>query len=106
MRRVEHDERLEAEVISNCRRWLNDFKMGYMEVAGQRRAKGSGSTLGFPDAVVYSKGRVYVVEFKRPHGGVLSEDQRIAIEARKREGVETWVISNEQEFVDMICGRG
>jgi hypothetical protein len=99
------DERLEAEVVKNCKAFLNDYSLGYMEVAGQRNAKGSGSTLGFPDAVVYSKGRVFIVEFKRPNGGRLSEDQRIAIAAREEEGIETWVISNEQEFVRMITSR-
>ena len=96
------DERLESEVVANCKRWLNDFHMGYMEVAGQRKAKGSGSTLGFPDAVVYSKGRVFIVEFKRPSGGRLSNDQRIAIAAREAEGIKTHVICNEQEFVTML----
>ena len=103
--RRQYDERLESEVVANCKRWLNDFKMGYMEVAGQRRAKGSGTTLGFPDAIVYSKGRVFVCEFKRPHGGVLSAAQRIAIEARKAEGVDTHVITTEQDFVDLISHR-
>jgi hypothetical protein len=102
---VSHDERLESEIIANCKRWLNDFQMGYMEVAGQRKAKGSGTTLGFPDAVVYSKGKVFIVEFKRPHGGVLSAAQVIAIAARKAEGVETHVISNEQDFVDLLTHR-
>lgn len=99
------DERLEADVIKNCKQWLNDYHLGYMEVAGQRKAKGSGSTLGFPDAVVYSRGRVFIVEFKRPNGGVLSADQRIAITAREAEGIETWVICNEQEFVRMIMSK-
>lgn len=104
--RTVHDDRLEAEVVANCKRFLNDFRQGYMEVVGQRRAKGSGTTLGFPDAVVYSKGRTLIVEFKRPHGGVLSRDQELAIACREAEGVKTHVITCEQEFVDMIGGRG
>lgn len=99
------DDRLEAEVVNNCRKWLNDFHMGYMEVAGQRKAKHSGSSVGFPDAVVYSKGRVFIVEFKRPNGGRLDNGQVLAIQCREAEGIQTWVISNEQEFVDMLTKR-
>ena len=99
------DERLESEVVAKCQRFLHDYHLGYMEVAGQRNAKGSGSTLGFPDAIVYSRDRVFVVEFKRPNGGRLSNDQVLAIECRAREGIKTWVVTNEQEFVDMLTRR-
>ena len=99
------DDRLEAEVVNNCKTWLNDFHMGYMEVIGQRRAKGAGTTVGAPDAIVYSRGRVFIVEFKRPNGGRLDNGQELAIACRLAEGVETYVISNEQEFVNMLTKR-
>jgi len=102
--KVVHDERLEAEVIAGCKELVRDFG-GYLELVGQRKAKGSGSTVGFPDAVLYRKGHAYFIEFKRPHGGVLSRDQELAIECRAAEGVPTYVVSNEQEFADLMGGR-
>ena len=102
--RVVHDERLESDVIAGCKKLVRDFG-GYLEVIGQRKAKGSGTTVGFPDAVYYRRGKAYLIEFKRPHGGVLRRDQELAIECRKAEGVPTYVVSNEQEFADLMGGR-
>ena len=91
----------EAALVTNCLRWVNAFG-GYVEVIGQRKAKGSGTSVGAPDAIVYRGGNVYVCEFKRAKGGVLSRGQELAIECRRREGVRTFVITSEQEFVDML----
>ena len=104
------DERLEAAVVANCQRLVNDWygsavPRPYMEVIQQRRAKGSGSTIGAPDAVLYHRGRPWIIEFKRPHGGRLDNGQVLAIRCRLAAGVDTYVVSNEQEFADLLSGR-
>jgi hypothetical protein len=103
-RTIVHDERLEATVVANCKQMVNDFG-GYLEVIGQRKAKGSGSTVGAPDGILYRRGRISVIEFKRPHGGRLDRGQELAIMCRASEGVPTYVVSCEQEFADLLSGK-
>lgn len=72
-----------------------------LEVVGQRKARGSGTTIGAPDALLSTAGHYVPIEFKRP-GGVLSLAQKALIEDRRRCGVETAVIRRVDEFVDLI----
>jgi hypothetical protein len=105
MTRTRTDPELESTLVENCRQFLRDYcGSAYMEVIGQRRAKGSGTTLGAPDAVVYRKGQVLIVEFKS-RTGRLSRAQELAIHCRWQERVPTYVVSSEQEFADLMCGR-
>ena len=81
----------------------------YCEVIGQRRAKGSGTTQGAPDMLVYVAGRALPVEFKRALDrvthtpcGKLSYDQIVAIERRAAQGVETHVVDSLDDFVRLV----
>jgi hypothetical protein len=102
--RTRTDPAPEATLVANCKRLVCDFG-GYLEVIGQRRAKNSGTTVGAPDAILYRRGRTHVIEFKRPDGGRLSNGQVLAMRCRQDEGVPTYVITTEQEFADLLCGR-
>jgi hypothetical protein len=103
MTRTRTDPDLESTLVENCRQMVRDYG-GYLEVVGQRKAKGSGTTLGFPDAVLYRRGNTYLVEFKS-RTGRLNRAQELAIHCRWQERVPTYVVSSEQEFADLMCGR-
>jgi hypothetical protein len=93
----------EATLVNHCRQLVRDFG-GYLEMVGQRRAKGSGTTVGFPDAVLYRRGNVYLIEFKSDTGR-LSRAQELAIMCRAAEGVPTYVVNCEQDFADLLGGK-
>jgi len=92
---------LEADLVNRCR---EDAKaMGvYLEVICQRRAKGSGTTTGAPDAILYAAGHVVPVEFKRAADGRISAGQAAAMLNRERQGVATRVIRTEREFIALV----
>ena len=105
MTRTRTDPDLESTLVLNCQRLLRDYcGSAYMEVIGQRKAKGSGTTVGAPDAVLYRKGQVFIIEFKS-RTGRLSRGQELAIHCRWAELVPTYVVSTEQEFADLLAGR-
>ena len=95
----------ERDLVAACRRVLNwsEPPLGYLEVIGQRRARGAGNSLGAPDALLYCSGRVAIIEFKRPDGkGRLSDVQETARRIRAEHGVETYVIEQLDEFVALL----
>lgn len=92
---------LEADLVNRCREDAEAMGV-YLEVAGQRKAKGSGTTVGFPDAILYAAGHVVPVEFKRAADGRISAGQAAAMLKRERQGVATRVIRTEQEFVAIV----
>jgi len=90
---------LERDLVDDCRDAAKHMGAFLAEV-GQRRAKGSGTTLGFPDGVLHAGGRTYLVEFKRPksvgtRAGRLSLDQIAAAERRAECGVQTFLVDGE-----------
>jgi len=93
----------ESDLVAVCRDVLNytEPPLGYLEVIGQRRAKGAGNSLGAPDAILYCAGQVAVIEFKRPDGR-LSDVQQTARRIRAEHGVETHVIRDLTEFVALV----
>ena len=93
----------EKELVAACRDVLNysDPPLGYLEVIGQRRARGSGTSVGAPDAILYCAGQVAVIEFKRPDGR-LSSVQETARRIRAEYGVETHVIRDLTAFVELV----
>jgi len=93
----------ESELVAVCRDVLNytEPPLGYLEVIGQRRAKGAGNSLGAPDAILYCAGQVAVIEFKRPDGR-LSGVQQTARRIRAEHGVETHIIKGLTEFVALV----
>ena len=103
MTRTRTDPDLEATLVNNCRQMVRDLG-GYLELVGQRKARGSGTTVGFPDAVLYRKGTIRLIEFKS-RTGRLSRGQELAIHCRWAELVPTYVVSSEQEFADLLAGR-
>jgi hypothetical protein len=104
---------LEAELVSACK-LAAGHKGLFLEVAGQRKAKGSGSDRGLPDAFLCAGGRMLPIEFKRPktdgtRRGVFSLDQLVAAERRRACGVETYCPDTLEAFTAlanwMRCGR-
>lgn len=96
---------LEKDLVSDCLEAAR--AMGaFLEVVGQRRAKGSGTSIGFPDAVLSCSGRVCLIEFKRP-GGRLSAGQVGARARRLEQGVPTYVVDSLDLFVSIVnaCRR-
>jgi hypothetical protein len=93
----------EKELVAACRDLLNycDPPLGYLEVIGQRRARGSGTSLGAPDAILYCAGQVAVIEFKRPDGR-LRPAQETARRVRAEHGVETHIIRDLTEFTALL----
>lgn len=92
---------LEADLVNRCREDAEAMDV-YLEVAGQRKAKGSGTTIGFPDAILYASGHVVPVEFKRFEDGRISKAQAAAILKRERQGIATRIIRTEDEFVALV----
>jgi hypothetical protein len=79
---------------------------------GQRRAKGSGTTQGFPDGVLFCNGHCIPFELKREKdadnpAGRLRLDQQVFIEKAAQHGVRIPVIDNEPDFVSLVnsCRR-
>ena len=91
----------EAALVSICQGVAKAANV-LMEVAGQRKARGSGTSIGFPDAVLYCNGRTAVCEFKRAADGRLSKGQVAAMELRREHGVETYVVRSVDDFVKVV----
>jgi hypothetical protein len=94
---------LEADLVDDCRRAAEALG-AFLEVAGQRSAKGSGSSRGLPDAFLCVGGWHHPIELKRPASrgtpaGRFSYDQIIAAERRRAQGVETYAPRTLEEFV-------
>lgn len=97
---------LEADLVSACHSFAG--KLGLkLERIGQRKAKGSGTDNGAPDAFLYVAGFNHPIEFKRPKSdatrkGRFSLDQIVAAEKRREAGVETYAPTSLQEFANLI----
>jgi hypothetical protein len=82
--------------------------MGAMvAVVGQRKAKGSGTTSGYPDLTLICSGHTILIELKRPKekgdsGGVLSLGQQAFIYDAAQQGVTVPVISRLGDFIDLV----
>ena len=79
----------------------------YVEAVGQRKAKGSGTTRGAPDLLVYVGGFVHPVEVKRPksdgtRAGRFSHDQLVAAEQREAQGVVTSAPRTLQHLANLV----
>jgi hypothetical protein len=92
----------EKQLVSECLKVARAMN-AYLEVAGQHRADGSGTTVGLPDAFLYCAGKCQPVEFKTPKGK-LSPGQVLAQWKRADQHVHTWVIRSTAEFVDLVNG--
>ena len=83
-----------------------------LEVIGQRRAQGSGTTLGAPDMLLFASGWTVPIEAKRlgrisSEDGKLHVDQLARIYDRLQQGVQTAVIYSVDDFAAVVnwCRR-
>lgn len=98
---------LEKDLVHECE--LAAKAMGaFLAKVGQRRAKGSGTTKGFPDLVLLCAGHVVLIEVKRPELGCLSLGQTVFIERAAEQGVKVHVVDTLDDFVRLVngCRRG
>lgn len=94
---------LEADLVADVVRAAAAMNV-YVEFCGQRKAKGSGSTRGLPDAFLYAGGKCLPLELKRPasdgtRAGRFSLDQLVAAQRRREQSVETYAIDSLEAFV-------
>jgi hypothetical protein len=98
----------EAALVDKCR--VAAEAMGaFLAVVGQRNARKSGSTLGFPDVVLVCAGQVRLIEMKRPKqtgdsGGCLNVGQAAFIERAAEQGVKVHVVDTLSDFVELVNG--
>jgi hypothetical protein len=93
---------LERHLVDRCRE-IAVAMAAYMEVISQRKGgRGSGTTAGAPDALLYCNAHVIPIEFKRFADGRISQVQAATIARRKAQGVETAVVRDEGEFVRLV----
>lgn len=103
---------LERDLVQSCRDAATAMGAFLAEV-GQRRAKGSGTTAGFPDLVLLCAGEVVLIECKRTKdadnpAGRLNLGQQVFIERAAEQGVEVRVVDSLEDFVECVnwCRRG
>ena len=84
----------------------------FVAFVGQRKAKGSGTTVGFPDCVLMCAGQVRLIELKRPATdehphGYLSLGQSAFIERAEAQGVMVHVVDSVEGFCALVnsCRR-
>lgn len=90
----------EKRLVSDCLAAAKAMNC-YVEVAGQRNARGSGSTIGLPDAFLYCAGKCLPVEFKSPTGR-LSPGQTLAQHKRADQHVHTFIVRSVAELIDIV----
>jgi hypothetical protein len=96
---------LEKDLIQQCKGAARDMG-GFLAVVGQRKAKGSGTTKGYPDLTLICSGKVLLIEAKGPTGR-LTPDQIAFIARCADQHVVVHVISTLDEFITLVnlCRR-
>jgi hypothetical protein len=101
----------EAALVDKCRE-AADRMNAFLAVVGQRNARKSGSTLGFPDLVLICAGQIRLIEMKRPkedgdQGGTLNLGQIAFIEKAAEQHVTVHVVDRLEDFVEVVnsCRR-
>lgn len=101
----------ESDLADACRA-AAEAMGAFLAVVGQRKAKGSGSTVGFPDLVLICGGEVALIELKRPATdehprGCLSLGQQVFIERAAEQGVTVHVVDSVEAFAAVVnhCRR-
>ena len=94
---------LERDLVNECRVVAEAMNV-FFAVVGQRNARKSGSTLGFPDAVVFCAGRCEFIEFKDAKIGRLSLGQQVFIERSADQGVHVHVVDHVEDFAAIVNG--
>lgn len=85
---------------------LETRAVNYLEERGHMALKlrPMGNPRGFPDRAVFSGGRVWFIEFKRPDKGVVSVHQTYWHQILGNQGFNVHVIENWKEFED-VCAK-
>ena len=101
----------EKDLVEKCRQSAEHMN-AFLAVVGQRNAKKSGSTLGYPDLTLVCAGHVELIEVKRPKTaehphGYLSLGQTAFIAACAEQGVAVHVIERVEDFEAVVnsCRR-
>jgi hypothetical protein len=100
-----NEPKLEKKIVAECVTVV--AQMGAeMELVGQLKAKGSGTTRGVTDGLLHCAGWTLNVEFKQP-GKNLDPDQVDQMVKRLAQGVPTYVVRDKMEMVELInaCRR-
>ena len=97
---------LERDLVADCREAATAMHAFLAEV-GQKRAKNSGTTVGYPDLTLMCNGHTVLIEVKRTKApgtpkGLLNLGQIAFIERAAEQGVEVRVIETLQQFVDVV----
>ena len=97
---------LESDLVDRCHQYATALGAYLMHV-GQRKAKGSGTTVGFPDLVLVCGGHVVLIELKRlkvkgEDGGRLTVGQNAVIAKCAGQGVKVHVVDRIEDFVALV----
>lgn len=97
---------LERDLVQSCRKSAEAMN-AFLAVVGQRNARKSGSTLGFPDLVLMCAGQIVLIELKRTKTaenprGVLNLGQHAFIAAALEQGVTVHVVERIEEFEALV----
>jgi len=97
---------LERDLVAECQTVAVAMN-AFLAVVGQRNARKSGSTLGFPDLVLICGGRTVLIEMKQPKTGRLSVGQQAFIQRAAEQGVRVFVVDCVEDFVQVVnsCRR-
>jgi hypothetical protein len=99
---------LEKDLVADCQKSAE--AMGaFLAVVGQRNAKKSGSTLGFPDLCLICAGRTILIELKRAKDegndrGKLNLGQIAFIEKAAEHHVHVFTIDRVEDFERIVNG--
>jgi hypothetical protein len=102
---------LERDLVAEC--FKSAAAMGaFLAAVGQRRAKGSGTTVGYPDLTLICAGKIVLIECKRTKTedaprGVLNLGQHAFIARALEQGVDVRVVDTVEQFEALVnsCRR-
>jgi hypothetical protein len=99
---------LERDLVAECQRSAERMN-AFLAVVGQRNAKKAGSTLGFPDLVLFCAGQVRLIELKRTktadsQRGRLNLGQIAFIEKADEQRVTVHVVDRVEDFEALVNG--
>ena len=94
----------EGDVVNTCREVAKRAGV-VLELVGQRKVKGSGSTIGFPDMALSVAG--WWVPLEAKHEKPVSQGQYLLAQWKREHGVDTARITSGQDLADVIgfCER-
>ena len=102
------DVALERDLVDDLRKAAKAMGVLLAEI-GQRKAKGSGSTIGIPDCILIANGHVELIEVKRSkaddhRAGELTVGQIAFTQRAAEQGVKVHAVWTLQEFVEIVNG--